>query len=322
MVDRAGFRFAKVRPHMLGRDPKDWTGYVELQAPALPDLGEVVSLGDRYLLSVGAHAMHGTLLMAREPVEPLTVEASLASCALLTFALDAPVVPVPSHDNLDALNSRPFSRSLRGTGFGSISEYGEKLTELAELADVFLHPGLAPRQQVHRTIMNRASRSGYWPYYSWPARSDIWRAMSAYWIGTLSIVAPSRILNFWRAIEAVASRNERESLFSSLPNGKVAPVWTSIVQVPIRKHRRREIDATRPQRRLALARRAELIGTHGSPAAALAYLVAQGRGKAAHADQMSLEYDLASELGAQLQDAELIRYMARVAIEGLWRGSA
>lgn len=321
-MDDPGFRFSRVRPEKLGSSPRDWSGYVELKVPALPDLGELISLGDRYLVSIGAHATHGVLLMARTPAEPLTVEDCLMSCALLTFALDAPVVPIASHGRLDATNSRAFSQSLKGTGFASVTDYGEKLAELANLTDVFLHPGVRPPQLVQRKILNRRGRAGTWFYYPWPASKPVRRAMSAYWLGTLSIVAPSRILNFWRAIEAVADKATRQSLFAGLDQRKVAPVWTTLHRIPVLKFRQRTINATQPQRRLALARRDELVVQYGSQDAALNHIVDQGRGKAAHADQISLEYDLASELGTQLRDAELLRYMARVAIEDRWRSSA
>src|ERR1700751_5516138 len=87
-----GFRSRKINPALLGQRPSDWRAYIRISAP-LRDLREVCSLGDRYILSAGAHLTHGHLLMDKDGREPLTIERSLSCCALLTYALDSPVVP-------------------------------------------------------------------------------------------------------------------------------------------------------------------------------------------------------------------------------------
>ncbi|MER3423876.1 MAG: hypothetical protein C4293_12230 [Nitrospiraceae bacterium] len=63
-----------------------------------------------------------------------------------------------------------------------------------------------------------------------------------------------------------------------------------------------------------------MIEKYGSPKGALDFIYREGRGKSAHADKKSLEYDMARFIGDQLRDAELLRYMARVAIEKAWQG--
>ena len=257
--------------------------------------------------------------MDKSGAEPLTVETGLKCCSLLTYALDAPVVPVPQHGRFDARNARAFSSTLRGTPYRSIAEYGEQLNELSELVSPYLATGLTPPQVVQRVVAREPPREGRWFYYGWPPTEQIFRAMSAYWLGTLSVTAPSRILNFWRAFEAVVPRAERNTLFALLHARKVAPVWTRATKIPVTKHRARTINASRYLRRAALLQRDVLVARHGSSEAALKDIYEQGRGKAAHADTISLEYDLSSALGEQLRNAELVRYTARVAIEACWR---
>jgi hypothetical protein len=53
------FRVRKIQGHLLGNDPKDWYAYIPVNAPLVRDSGEVVSIGDRYLFSMGAHMTHG-----------------------------------------------------------------------------------------------------------------------------------------------------------------------------------------------------------------------------------------------------------------------
>jgi hypothetical protein len=322
MSDKPGFRFTRVKKGLLGSNPKDWRSYVEVWTPSIPDSGEVVSLGDRYILSLGAHATHSTLLMDRCAPDPLTVERCMSCCALLTFATDSAVVAVPRPGRLNAQNIRQFTTTMHNTVFTSVSKYGEKLVDLAEAAEVYTQAGLAPPQRVTRLLVLKYPKSGFWIYYAWPPSEAIFRALAAYWLGTLSIVAPSRILNFWRAVEAVTTRDERLSIFANLHSAKVAPVWTETIRIPVPKHRRRRIDANRPLRRLALRRSNELVAKYRSPKKALDNMYWETRGKAAHADKKSLEYDMASFIGDQLRDAELLRYMARVAIEKAWQKAA
>lgn len=204
----------------------DWRSYVELRTPSIRELMEVVSLGDRYIVSLGAHGTHTTLLMDRCATEPLTVERCMSCCALLTFATDSPVVSVPQSAKRNAPNAREFTRTLHGTVFKSVTEYGDKLGDLAEAAEVYIQAGLPLPQHVTRLLVPRDPKRGFWIYYPWPPSDAIFRGLAAYWLGTLSIVAPSRILNFGRAIEAVLStRADWESLFASLHTAKIAPVW-------------------------------------------------------------------------------------------------
>ena len=318
MGEKAGFRFSRIRQQLLGNDPKDWRSYVEVRTSSIRDLMEIVSLGDRYVFSLGAHALHTPLLMDRRSTEPLTVERCMNCCALLTFASDSAVVPIPQSGRLDAPDAKEFSGTLHGTVFKTVTDYGEKLGDLADAAAAYAQSGLSLPHHVTRLLVPREPRHGFWIYYPWPSSEAISRSLGAYWLATLSIVAPSRILNFWRAVEAVTSRFEREAIFAGLHTANIAPLWTESVRIPIHKHRRRKIDAMKPLRRLSLRRRDELIENFGSPKAALDFIYWESRGKAAHADKKSLEYDMARFIGDQLRDAELLRYMARVAIENAW----
>ena len=71
-------------------------------------------------------------------------------------------------------------------------------------------------------------------------------------------------------------------------------------------------------KRHALLRRRELISLHGNTNAALDFLFRERRGKAAHADKSSLDFEGLSSFSDQISDAILCQYMARVAIEHTW----
>ena len=78
------------------------------------------------------------------------------------------------------------------------------------------------------------------------------------------------------------------------------------------------VNVTRSLKTSAMRRYRALLRSHGSANAALAFLYWEGRGKAAHADRSSLEYDSGSLVAAQLEDATLLRFLARAAIERAW----
>lgn len=53
-MSRPRFSIRKSKGRLLGRDESDWSSYASFYAPAFPDVMEVISLGDRYVASLGA----------------------------------------------------------------------------------------------------------------------------------------------------------------------------------------------------------------------------------------------------------------------------
>lgn len=312
------FQWSQIKAELLGQNDTDWRAYIEVRSAAIRQSHEMVSIGDRYLLSLGAHATHCMLLMDKNAPEPLTVARAFLCCAIVTFATDSPVIPLFNATKLSATDARPFARTLRGTAFRTVDEYGEKLSDLIEAANIYTKSGLSTPHKIVRTMMRSSAKPKHWIYYPWPPTEKLSRSLSAYWMASLSILSPSRILNFWRAIEAVTPQSEREALLTDLHLACASPVWTEATRIPITKYHPYRLDACRLLRKVAMRRRDELVAKYGSIKAALKFVYEEGRGKAAHADRISLEYDLAEFVGDQLQDAELLRYMARVAIEQAW----
>src|SRR5438552_15130878 len=98
--NKPGFSLRKESAELLGLTPGDWRTWIDVFAPHLPNTGDVVSLNDDYFLSMGAHATHQHMLMDRSAKEPLTVEKSFTACALVAFAIDSPVVPQHTEDQI------------------------------------------------------------------------------------------------------------------------------------------------------------------------------------------------------------------------------
>jgi hypothetical protein len=315
---KPGFTFRKIRPELLAGELRDWRTCIPISATQMYESGEIISLGNKYFLSVGAHVKNNVFLMGRDPKAPLTVEKSLAASSLLAFAIDGPVVPdyTVKETKYSPPNFSEFERELTRTGVRS-RDYFSALMNVAEMVDILTDIGNTDFAK-ERQILSR--HAGKYPYLSWPSSDRTWRAMTAYWSGILSVVIPGRILNFWRAMEAATTETEYRKIFETLEHSRIKPVWTRsllIRPLGVPDYRRVRNSSTLLKRR-ALRRRGELIGSHGSAKDALDWLKWERRGKAAHADKWSLDFEGLSSFSDNIRDAILLQYMARVAIEQTW----
>ena len=294
-----------------------YASYIELFAPLFPDAGELISLGDVYTVSLGAHATHLTLLMDRAGTAPLTVEKSLTISALLAYVTDSPVAPKsPQGVSRPPKSSTKLALRLPGTSIKSLGDYFTLVTQAAEMSDSFLDVELSGCAQ--REFPIGAWDDDKWVYIAIPSDAQVWRALSAYWSGMFSVLAPGRLLNFWRAIEAVTSQAQRRQLFADLHLLRARPVWSRHYPRRIGRRHFSRFNVVARLRRRALSRWDRLCAIHGSTDAALDHLYRDKRGKAAHADRHALEYDGLGTLADQLRDADLLKYAARVAIDRVW----
>ena len=316
---KAGFTFRRIRPELTSGQLTGWRTCIPVSGVLLPQSRQVISLGDKYFLSMGAHIRKTHLLMDLNGKEPLTVEKSFAATALLTFVTDSPVVPdhTGKPTKYAPSNLSQFQRDITRAGIRS-HDYFYALMSTAETLDVLAEVGGQRAAMFERKIPS--GRVGTCPYIYWPGSAGTWRALTAYWSAILSAVIPGRILNFWRAIEAVTTKTQRYAMFADLEHSRVKPVWTKILmpgKPGIAAYIRVRNSAALLKQR-ALGRRNRLIALYGSASAALDWLFWERRGKAAHADQSSLDFEGLSSFNDQISDALLFRYMARVAIEGKW----
>ncbi len=313
------FTVRKSDCRLVGADDRDWSSYVEFFSPAIPDSMEVLSLGGRYVVSLGAHGMHANLLMDRHGAYPLSVAEAQTACAVIAFASDSPVVLQYGMTKRPLADERTFGASFRDGPMLSAEAYGEALAETAELAYRLDVVTSLPGERVSRCFGRRGLRSNEWWHYPWPESDAVARALSAYSLGLLSILAPSQVLNYWRAIEAIfRSAKARAAFFACLETFSVVPVWAWSGKFQAERGQRHRINIAARLRTFALRRWRQLMADHVSAESAGLYLYEKRRGKAAHADRESLEFDHSADVAQQYSDAMLLRYAARVAIESAW----
>jgi hypothetical protein len=92
---RARLELRLTDPALVGAKHTDYASFISLFAPAFPDAGELISLGNRYTVSLGAHSTHAILLMDKSSSAPLSTQAVFSLCSLLAYVTGSPVVPMP-----------------------------------------------------------------------------------------------------------------------------------------------------------------------------------------------------------------------------------
>ncbi len=322
MPARFGFQRRRVDRSLLGKRPRnrrEWHYWRQVVAiGGLADSGDLVSLGDQYLLSLGAHATHTNLLLDRAAERPLDLTVALELCSLLTFHADQPVLPILSMSPGLRLpeGAKHFERQFAG----GVAGYFDSLNQLAELADAHGVNGarLSRRRVVDVITMLPTAGRGEWAYLDLPTSSLTRRLLAVYQAGLLSISLPARILNFWRVFEAANPRASRMALFESIHLLRGRPLWGVYEITERERTTSRRIDVMARLRRAARSHFDRLVAVHGSPQGAMDHLYWVRRGKTAHADQSAAEYEQAGDLVEQARDAELLRYLARISIERTW----
>ena len=311
----AAFSLRPVQPELIGGTAREAAAVVELRGASVAS-DHVVSIDDNYFVSFGAHVDATTLLIQRRGAKPpLTIERSMELCALVSYALDSPVVPVHRPGSYGASNRAVHSRAFRGLLRGGLEDYLERLGTLAEDLDGVFGPPPFRRKPPYSLSVMTPSAPGKWAYLSEPKNAVTRRMLTVYWSGLLSLPAPARLLNFWRVFEALTPKGQRNSFYTSLSTASCEPVWAVAFGQPARRSR---INLMARLRRAALAHQRRLRTRYGRDEDALDFIYWMRRGKAAHADTAAVEFDQLRDLAEVVRDAEMVRYMARVALEASW----
>lgn len=311
-----GWRTTRIREEIFPTKPRDGK-FVPIRG-SIKDNGEVLSLGNEYFVSLGAHNHHVRMIMDRKgAADSLSLEKALALSALLAYAVDAPIVPAPSPGH-DLANQKRHRRGLRNVIPDGIEGYLEVLGNAAEENDMLFELRGQRSWRIHRYPLF-PNRRRLIPYLALPRDDRTWRLLMVYWGGLLAVSPQARLLNFWRVFEAATPKQASADFWRDLAKRHPKPVWTlQTLVVRPGVTRERVVDAARLLRRFALKRWSELLTIFGSPKGAADHLYWTRRGKSAHADTTAAEFDQLGDLSGQVRDAELLRYAARVALERAW----
>lgn len=305
-----------MRRHLLRREAHEWRSIVAVWGP-LPENYGVISFGDEYFLSLGAHAKHRLLLMEHSASIALTFPRVLELVSLMSFLLDDAVVP----DFDPAFDGGGHGNTSRPPPDGHDPRYAEspvaKLLETLRTANELVQDVYDPvgyRGGVPYEIELEDGWSGNWSYLDLPVEKKTWRLLAVYWHGLLSTTPWTRILNFWRVFEAaVPGKPNRIEFFeriSQKPTGRVAAFWRDGSGDSFNK-----VGALRSR---ALRHRRVLKKRYGTLEQALRHLYETRRSMVAHAVKDASEFDHLGELQDLIEDAQLVRFIARAALESAW----
>ena len=315
----------KVKPDLIPHRGDRNRVCFDLSGRDLPSYGELVSLGDRYIVSLSALVPATTLILdpGGHP-HPLDVKRLMVSCATLSFALDTLVTPSPSNWQRGSSIPRPHrpwgtttskAHPIQMGGF-DVFAYFRSLEEAAEALTFDTQALLSGRLSGVRKIRHKYLDADEWWYIPWPETDDLARALTSYWTGLCAPTLSGRILGFWRACEALSpTPRQKRELLESAPRGRIDPVWEDV-----RTLQRSYLTNWAPRlRRKALARLERLTATHGTIEDVGRWLLRGRRGAAAHADDESLDLEGLADLPDIFEDLLLIQYLARLSIETRWK---
>lgn len=310
--------FLPPRPKVKPRFKSSWI----LDAPKLQDLGEVIQIDKKYLVSIGVHAIHTPIILSRK--EPVGWYLATQICNHLSFLLDTPVQAIfPNDKSITKLFFKDIHHSLIAKGIRfPLEESREMIQEhMKSIAEV-----------VSSGIMGDEF-SRLLPIENYPIGKSIGlqlivdknleRALHAYSEALISPTITGQILNFWRAIEAAEPNIKiQKDKFCDFKSYSFLPVY-GIETFPRRGKRdwvaRRRVNIIQKFKKVALRRWNNLLKTSIEPKELAEFLFKKRRHPSAHADNNILRAGHEVSFAELIEETLLLRVVARMFIEIRWK---
>ena len=298
-------------------EPKDCKSVWNIFMPAILDEGDCIQINKKYILSIGAHDVHTSLLLSvKHDIDFLTIQD--ISC-FLSYLFDSLVHCGLSNKKKDITSYlsglSSYFRLIGRRTFKTIWTVQEQVYSAYEAV------GDTTGDDFHRVM----------PFDLWdkgeniscgcefPNNDKIRRAFFSYKQGLLSIEPQGMILNYWRSIEAVSSLNDRYNLIRSFRNQQLRPVKAIDLNKPnINDSRPKSFNLMLRYKKFIIKYFDKLTQTHGGPENVLDHFYKNRRCPSAHSRTNILEVNRNVSLSSLFNDALLLKYLARCAIEEYW----
>lgn len=283
----------------------------ELKAAFLEDSGEVVEINGNHILSVGAHASHTCLLMSTR--QKLQYDRAFEICNVLTYLFDSPI-----HLKYgDGTQVRSLFRGMRPyinlIGFDCLANdylFQDKITERYELVSEAAGDGFM------RLLPFRTFATSSVTAFDIPNKPCLQRAFHAYRQGVFSVDPEGAILNYWRALEPITNKQQRYEILDTFESICLQPIYSQ--RLSIRRKSTRKFNLLRRYRDYLSEYVSGLEDIIGPRSTILDHLYFNRRCPSAHATDDILQIEDDVNLVTLFNDALLLRYMARCAIENYW----
>jgi hypothetical protein len=310
---RVGIFKDKLIKEIFPQHPEDVRDAWGIVMPNMPDDGDCLQIDRKYVLSLGAHFTHTSVVLSAK-YEVGYIEA-IQIANLMSYLFDTLCDLTFPNDEKKSRKYRSGIKSyLRMLGFATDSKYYTSEHRIAEIYEtISTHIGDSYTRVLPFDLYGDISRCCSCDL---PRNSRLQRAFAVYRQALLSVEPQGKILNYWRVLEAVTDLGARYQLISKFLEDRLCPVKC----FPVDHH-----PGLKPFNLIQRYKRAvkqyfkKLVKTHGSPKKVLDHLYKRRRNPCAHAHSDILEVTHDVSLVSLYRDALLLKYLSRCAIERFWK---
>jgi len=306
-----GFYKKKYNEDIHPTSPDDVLSSWELKAVSLEDSGEVIEIDGSYILSLGAHVSHTPLLMSTK--QSLHYGRAFEICNVLTYLTDSPIhLRYGEKTDVESL-FKGMKSYLSLMGFDCLAnEYSlqDKIAERYELISE------TADDDFRRLMPFSTFATSFVTAFDIPRDASLRRAFYAYRQGIFSVDPQGAILNYWRALEPITNKQQRYEIFDTFESVRLRPVYSR--RLPTRRKSTKKFNLLRRYRDYLSKYVSNLQRHYGSRSIILDHLYANRRCPSAHARDNILQIGDDVTLVTLFNDALLLKYIARCAVEIYW----
>lgn len=310
-MSTVGFYKKKYKEDIHPTSPDDVVSSWELKAASLEDSGEVIEIDGEYILSVGVHVSHTPLLMSTK--QRLQYGSAFEICNVLTYLTDSPI-HLRYGDKTDV---EPLFKGIKPylslMGFDYLANKYSLQDKIAERYELISETA---DDDFQRLMPFSTFATSFVTAFDIPKDSSLRRAFYAYRQGVFSVDPQGAILNYWRALEPITNKQQRYEIFDTFESVRLRPVYSR--RLPIRRKSTKKFNLLIRYRDYLYRYVSDLQRHYGSRSRILDHLYANRRCPSAHARNDILQIGDDVTLVTLFNDALLLKYIARCAIESYW----
>jgi hypothetical protein len=263
------------------------------------------------VLSLGAHDTHANLLLSASHTGSVQDIRQVEN--LISYVFDIPcLLTFPNSSRFASTYYKGLKQFFAFVGHRThpqVYSVEHRLAEIWETVGNVASDGymrLLPRKVI------RDPRKMCWTC-EWPSDCRFNRAIAVYRQALLSPEPQGMILNYWRALEAVSTRQQRYTIAQDLDTYRLKAV--SAVDPLAPGAHSEAFNLMSKYRRHVRSYLRSLVSAHGSANDVVDHLYTNRRNPSAHADRSILDVSGNVTLRSLYEDALLLKYMCRCAIE-------
>jgi hypothetical protein len=313
-MSKVGLHVAPIVSEIFPRSPRNLRDAWSVVTPQLHDEIECVQIGGRYVLSLGAHDTHANLLLSASHAGSIQDIRQVEN--LISYVFDVPcLLTFPNSSRFASSYYKGLKQFFALVGHRT---HPQAYTVEHRLAEIWETVGNVASDGYIRLLPRRVirdTRKMCWTC-EWPSDDRFSRATAVYRQALVSPEPHGMILNYWRALEAVSTQAQRYSIAENLGTYRLKAVRAVDPLTP--GARDQAFNLMSKYRRHVLGYLGGLVAAHGSPKDVIDHLYKNRRNPSAHADHSILDVSGNVTLRSLYEDALLMKYMCRCAIESHW----